>query len=151
MNYLNKNHIKFTVIFFNETCIKNISTGTPFDTWRLLTLTFSNVFHQTTNKMFKACIKCWLYSLDKDWFHRRLSLKYIISQTWQQIQHCQYDAMVGESLRINNTRVNVCLHLNSHPVYWWVRVAHFCSALCCPIVCFYVLSSVLRCPLRCPL
>ena len=98
MNYLNKNHIKFTVFFFNETRIKKyIYTCTPFDTSRLLTLTFNNAFHKTTNKMFKVCTQYWLYSLDYAWFHRRFSLKYIISQTWQQIQHCQYDGRVGES------------------------------------------------------
>ena len=29
------------------------------------------------------------------------------------------------------------------PGFWWVRVAHLFSFLCCPIMCLYVLSSVL--------
>jgi hypothetical protein len=30
----------------------------------------------------------------------------------------------------------------SPPVFWWVRVAHLFSFLCCPIMCLYVLSSI---------
>jgi len=33
-------------------------------------------------------------------------------------------------------------------VFWWDRIVHLFSLLCCPIICFYFLSSVLWCPLR---
>ena len=35
---------------------------------------------------------------------------------------------------------------SSSPVFWWVRVVHVFSFLCCPIICLYIVSSVLWSP-----